>query len=310
MISNHRLSKIGIGTWGIGGFAKRNIDNYDEKQIDAIAYMIDSGLNYIELNIWTAEGHSVELVSKAIKKSRVDRDNLFLSQAIYSYTAPNLIAAKKELDACLKTFKTNYVDSLSLNEAAIASIGYEQVITWFKQLLKDKIIRYINFNNPSFERIIEARKIFDDKLFSIEIGFNFEIRENKKNGIIDYANKNKILCVIYQPLRRNRTALRNWPILIKLSKKYNRTQNQILLNWICSKGFLPLTKSETIEHIKEHLDSLQFTMDQTDLKQLDEFRPPNYIPPNPYWGVVGSGIRIDQLSNVFDEDFDNQTKTK
>jgi len=310
MISKSRLSKIGIGTWGVGGFAKRNIENNDEKQIDAIAYMLKHGMNYVELNIWSAEGHSVGLVSKAIKKSNIGRDNLFLSQAIYSYTAPSLILAKKELDTCLKTFKTDYMDSLSLNEAAIATIGYEQVIDWLKQLFKDKIIRYVNLNNPSFERIIEMKKVFGDKIFSIEIGFNFEIRENVKNGIIDFADKNNILCVIYQPLRRNRTALRNWPILVELSNKYHKTQNQIILNWICSKGFLPLTKSETVAHIKEHLNSVQFAMDQTDLKRLDEFQPPNYTPPHPYWGIAGEGIRVDQLSNVFDEDFDKQTRSK
>ena len=32
----------------------------------------------------------------------------------------------------------------------------------------------------------------------------------------------------YQPLRRNRTANRNYPLLIELSNKYNKTQNQIL----------------------------------------------------------------------------------
>ncbi len=262
--------------------------------------MLKKGINYIELNVWTAQGYSVKLVSRAVKQSRVSRDNLFLSQAIYSYSAPTLKAAKNELETVLKLFDTNYIDSLSLNEAAISAMGKEVVYVWYEELLSTGKIRYVNLNNPSLETLKEVKERFGDKLFSIEIGFNFEIRENEENGIINFANKNNVLCITYQPLRRNRTAGRNWPLLVKLAKKYNKSQNQVLLNWIVSKGYLPLTKSETIAHIDEHLNSTSFILDPADLEKLNKFRPQNYQKPKVYWGVTGEGVRIDQLSNTFD----------
>ncbi|EKD80129.1 MAG: alcohol dehydrogenase related protein, partial [uncultured bacterium] len=188
------------------------------------------------------------------------------------------------------------------------STGKENVYTWYKELLASNKVRYVNLNNPSLEELTEAKEVFGDKLFSIEIGFNFEIRENEDNGIINFANKNDVLCVIYQPLRRNRTANRNWPLLTELAGKYSKTQNQILLNWISSKGLLPLTKSETTSHIDEHLGSTNFTIDPIDIEKLNSFRPPNYQKPKVYWGATGEGVRIDQLSNVFDEDYDKQIK--
>lgn len=45
-----------------------------------------------------------------------------------------------------------------------------------------------------------------------------------------------------------------------------------------------------------------------ELNKLGDFRPPNYHKPNVFWGMKGEGVRIDQLSNVFDEDYDMQTK--
>lgn len=306
MIQKNDLSKIGIGTWGIGGFAERNPDNDDQKQINAMVHMLKNGMNYIELNIWTSQGHSVEIASQAVKKSDISRDKLFLSQAIYYYTAPDLESSKKELETMLKSFDTDYMDSVSLSGAAISAIGKNQVYAWYKELLASNKVRYINLNNPSFEELKEAKKFFGDKLFSIEIGFNFEIRENQDNGIIKFANENNVLCVIYQPLRRNRTANRNWPLLVELSKKYQKSQNQILLNWISSLGLLPLTKSETISHVDEHLEATKFTLDAQDITKLDEFVPPNYKKPQVYWGPKGDGVRIDQLSNVFDDDYDKQ----
>jgi diketogulonate reductase-like aldo/keto reductase len=308
MINRQDLSKVGIGTWGVGGFAERNPNNDDQKQINAMIHMLKNDMNYIELNIWTSQGQSVEIASKAVERSGVSRDKLFLSQAIYFYTAPDLESSKKELESMLKQFSTSYMDSISLSGAAISAIGKDKVYAWYNELLSSNKVRYINLNNPSLGELKEARKVFGDKLFSIEIGFNFEIRENEENGIINFANANDILCVIYQPLRRNRTANRNWPLLVELADKYGKTQNQILLNWIASRELLPLTKSETISHINEHLDSTTFQMDKAELDKLNAFRPPNYIKPQVYWGPSGEGVRIDQLSNVFDEDYDKQIK--
>lgn len=307
-MDNKNLSKIGIGTWGLGGFAEKNPNNDDQKQIAAMVHMLKGGMNYIELNIWTSQGHSVEIASEAVRQSGVSRGNLFLSQAVYFYTAPDLESSKNELETMLRQFDTTYMDSISLSGAAIASIGKASIYAWYNELLSTNKVRYINLNNPSLEELREAKQVFGDKLFSIEIGFNFEIRENMENGIIDFAKQNDILCVIYQPLRRNRTANRNWPLLLELSNKYGKTQNQILLNWIVSLGLLPLTKSESISHIDEHLASTTFEIDQADLDKINAFNPPNYKKPRVYWGPKGEGVRIDQLSNVFDEDYDNQVK--
>jgi len=307
MINRSQFSKIGIGTWGIGGFAERNPDNDDDKQVKALAHMLDNEMNYVELNLWTAQGHSVELAVEGLKQSNVNRDNVFLSQAIYSYTSNTLELAKEELDKCLAMFETDYMDSLSLNEDALKQMGRDDVYAWYKELLEVGTIRYINLNNPSFDTIKHAKKVFGDKLFSIEVGFNFEIRENYDNSILPYAVEHNILPVIYQPLRRNRSANRNWPILVELSEKYGKSQNQIILNWISSKGYLPLTKSETISHIDEHLASQDFTLDPEDITKLDDFRPPNFTSPKPHWGDESQGeVRIDQLSNVFDDEYDKQ----
>lgn len=306
MLNRNDLSKIGIGTWGVGGFAERNPQNNDEQQITAMVEMLHSGVNYIEINYWTAQGHSMDLVAQAIKQSKVKRQDIFLSQSIYAYTAPDLEAAKKELDYALKLFETNYIDSLAFSSGLVESIGQDQVFAWFRSQLDEKKIRYINLNNPSLEALKQAYTYFGKHLFSIEIGLNFEIRENYDSGIIDFAASTDVLSVIYQPLRRNRTAKRNWPLLVSLAEKYHKTQNQIILNWIASKGHLPLNKSESLDHVKENLESFSFKLDPEDIAKIDSFRPTNYKKPAVFWGSKGEGVRIDQLSNVFDEDYDKQ----
>ena len=306
MLNINQLSKLGIGTWGIGGFAERNPQNDDERQISAISEMLRRGLNYIEVNYWTANGHSMDLVKRSIDKSGISRDKIFISQSIYSNTAHNLEDANVELNYALDLFDTEYIDSLAFNSNLIESIGQEQVFLWFKSLIESKKVRYVNLNNPSLEVLKQACNFFGKNLFSIEVGLNFEIRENCDSGIIDYARSKNVLPVIYQPLRRNRTSKRNWPLLVELTKKYNKTQNQIILNWLVTTKHLPLVKTDSLEHINENMESFGFKLEDSDVRRVDTYRPVNYIKPNVYWGSKGDGVRIDQLSNVFDEEYDKQ----
>ncbi len=60
---------------------------------------------------------------------------------------------------------------------------------------------------------------------------------------------------------------------IDLAKKYSKTQNQILLNWIVkSKRIWALVKTSNISTAKENLDALNFTLEEMDINILNTFR--------------------------------------
>ncbi len=308
MILKKDLSKIGIGTWGIGGFAEKNPENDDQKQIDALVYVFQNGLNYLDLNLWYAQGYSVELVREAFKSSGVKRDDLFITQKFYPFSINSIDDAKKELEKLMNLFATNYIDSAEITTTLYDKLKFSGVVEFVKYALQNGC-RYTNITNASLDQLKQYHEEFGDKLFASEVGFNFEIRENVDNGVIPFAEKNDILSVIYQPLRRNRTALRNWPLLIELATKYQMSQNQILLNWISSKGYLPITKAGNVEHVKEAVESLAFKIEQDDIDRLNNFKLDHYKSPKVFYTTEGDGVRIDQLSNVFDEEYDKQQKS-
>jgi len=306
---NHKgikLFPIGIGTWGIGGFAEKNPENDDTRQIEAIAYMLSKGMNLIEANMWTAQGKSIDLLVAGIKQSGVKRENLFLTQTIYTHSAETIEKAQKELDQFTEKIGMGYVDSLQFTVMSYQTYGEEESNQFLHKALDSKQAKFVSFANGNVEYIKKFHNEFKEKVFSHEIGLNFEIRENIENGVIEFDNKNKILNVTYQPLRRNRTAQRNWDLLVRLAEKYGVTQNQIIYNWLVSTGNLPITKSEKLEHIDECLQSLDFELSKEDLKEIVDFRAPNYKSPKVFYGLEGDGVRVDQLSNVFDEEFDKQ----
>ena len=82
-------------------------------------------------------------------------------------------------------------------------------------------------------------------------------------------------------------------------KKYNKSQNQILLNWIIKEKKLnTIIKTTTLENIDSNLDSLDFILDTEDLKILNDFQDKRFNDIQIDWKNQG-GITIDKLASQF-----------
>jgi|APSaa5957512622_1039677.scaffolds.fasta_scaffold17395_6 diketogulonate reductase-like aldo/keto reductase len=302
MINKHNLSKIGIGAWGFGGYAEKDPENNDTKQIDALAYQFKKGMNLTEINFWNSQGQSAQLIKQALGKSGVKRDEVLLIQVIYDYRLETIKDVEKEFQLCLEVFETDYIDSIEFPLTAFDKYGFNNLVELVQKYISKGKARYTSVTNFDLPNLKKYHGIFKDKLFSHELCYSFDVRDAEELGILDYGFENNIINVPYQPLRRNRTATRNWPLLVELSKKYNKTQNQIILNWMTSRNIHPLVKSENIKHINENLDSLKFEMESGDIKRLTDFRVPNYKLQEIDWLMKGdSGNFIHSLPNTFDE---------
>ena len=82
VITKKQLFPIGLGTWGIGGLDKRNPNNNDEEQITGMVHALQKGENFIEANLWYADGYAVKLAAEAVKRSGIKRADIFLSQTV------------------------------------------------------------------------------------------------------------------------------------------------------------------------------------------------------------------------------------
>lgn len=112
--------------------------------------------------------------------------------------------------------------------------------------------------------------------------------------------------IIWRPLGRNKTLGCNWELLIELASKYNKTQSQIILNWICHLGYAPMVLSLEQKHIDENIDSMNFAMSDADYQKMNDFRPPHYTPPPVRWDSPSTDDDIVALVNGFDNHINNQ----
>ena len=303
MLDIQKISKIGIGTWGVGGFIEPDNSIDVKRQTYAIAYMLSQGINLIEINMLYSAGKSIEILGNAIKLSGVPRKDIFVCASIHTKQTKSLDVSKGEVDSIFNLLETDYIDTVQFNMSSFAVSGFEKITKWVDTLLASGKIRYTSITNEDLSLLKKYHEKYGDKLFSHEVGFNFEVRVHEELNIIKYANENDVRTVVFQPLRRNRTADLNWDPIVKLANKYGKTQNQVLLNWIVSKGYIPLTRSDNIDHINENIAALDFVIENSDIQLLDDFKISNYTQPKIAWDMDSPGVRVDQLSNVFDDHY-------
>ena len=284
MLDIKDLHPIGIGTWTI---SKENRD----KDIKGLLYSFEKGQNMVECNASYLAGESLDVVTDFIKQ--IDREKIFIN-AVMTYGVKNADDVYKFLELYLKKLGTTYVDCITygatldfLEKEGFAPSEYLKVV---RELQKQGKTRFIGMSNLSPEDYNKYGP-FDH----FEGCYGLETKVYEDNGLLEKA---KSSFVAYQPLRRNRTAKMNYPILIELAKKYNKTQNQIILNWVIKhKGIKILCKCTDIPHIDENLQSLDFDMELADYAKLDEFRQPFFDNLKVKFRENEEGILIHQVPN-------------
>lgn len=205
---------------------------------------------------------------------------------------------EKQLNQYLNELNLEYVDVLQIHGKFISKIPLIEIYREIKKLVEKKKVRYIGISNVNLEELKEIDK--EVKIDFFEGVYNLECKIYEDIKVLDYCNQHDIKFICYQPLRRNRTSNRNYEVLVNLSTKYEKTQNQIILNWITKhKKILSLIKSTNIERIKENLEALNFEMDEEDYKKLDAFRNKEFDNIEIDWDWNG-GVTVDQLANQFE----------
>ena len=289
MVNKKEIFPIGIGTWDI---------NYKDisKDLDALVYSFLNGQNYLSLYMLYNNGEVVRQIKKFIEL--VDRNKLFINVNLEPTIKKNK-DIEKQLDAYLEILDIDYVDSLQIHSPKFTEIPLIDVYKEINRLVGIGKVRYIGISNVNLEQLIEINNIV--KIDFFEGVYNLECKIYEDSKVLKYCKDNDIQFICYQPLRRNRTAIKNYPVLVELAKKYNKTQNQIILNWIFKeKGIMPLIKSTNIDRISENIFSIEFEMTKEDYAKLNEFRNNKFDEVKIDWDGNDDGVTIDQLANQFE----------
>ena len=283
MINKGEIFQIGIGTWKVNG------ENYND--INALIHSYNCKQNYISLYMLYDNGNVVRGIKKFI--DQINRQNLFINVNLEPIIKDKK-DVEKQLNKYLKILNINYVDCLQLHSPIFSEIPLVDVYKEIERMVQIGKVKYIGISNVNLNQLMEISSAVRIDFF--EGVYNLECKLYEDIGVLDYCRKNDIQFMCYQPLRRNRTAMKNYLPLLSLAEKYQKTQNQIILNWIIyEKHIIPLVKCTNIKRIDENIASLNFQMNAEDYGELNKFRNEEFDKIEIAWD--GNGVTIDQLAN-------------
>lgn len=242
------IPSIGFGTWKLTG----------EEGRQAIQTALEIGYRHID----TADryGNHKE-VAEAIKNSGVGRDELFITSKIWRDDLRQEDVSSN-VDRFLNELETDYIDLLLIHwpNKDIPMTETLAALEECRQSGKIKAIGVSNFTKHHLEDALATGVQIVNNQVELHPSFNQkELRE--------YCDSKGITVTAYSSLSSGNMEL---PVVKELAKKYNKSEAQIILNWVVSRGVVALAKSTKRERTIQNLQAVDFEMEPADLQKIDE----------------------------------------
>ena len=189
----------------------------------------------------------------------------------YDPKAPIAQQVIQSFERSLKNLKTDYIDSWVLHGPLSSFENTMEAWHAMEKLCDGKKVKQLgisNFYDPFyFDQFIESAGIKPTVLqnrFYKQTGYDVKIRR-----------KCKALGIIYQSFW---TLTANPQILgseqmSQICNKLGKSPAQILFRYLSEKGIVPLTGTTDIQHMKDDLEAMNFTMEKEIISILDEIVP-------------------------------------
>ncbi|MEE0173489.1 MAG: aldo/keto reductase [Dorea formicigenerans] len=298
-----RVSKLCLGTWGIGG---AGWDSYsDESRMDAIKAALECGINFIDTapayNAGKAECYVGETLNKLKKRREVvistKCGNKFVNGKYLRCGSKESIL--KQCDESLKNLKTDYID-IYLVHWPDPDVELEETIDAVSTLKKEGKILHAGVSNFSKEQIEEAQKYCKIEAFQPQ----YSLADRKDEKLIRWAHEQGlgimtygtlgggILTGNYRKLRtfeqtdsRNRfypyfkeplfsKAMELLTIMDQIAEERNVSLAQIAEKWVIQKRFVSscIIGAQSRARVEENCRNLQWELTDNEIRRLESVR--------------------------------------
>jgi len=253
--------------------------SWDDRQIEILRTGINLGMNFIDTAEGYDNGHSEEIIGKAIKGIR---DKVIIGTK-FSPEHNSYDGILRAVERSLRRLKTDYIDLYQIHWPN-PSIPLEDTMSAMERLISEGKVRCIGVSNLYLRELQEAQAaLADEKIVSLQTEYNLFDR-TIEGELLPFCEHNKIIIIAYSPLDQGRIADgdRRRNLLGKIAGKYNRSLAQIALRWLISKlPVVAIPKAKSLQHLKENAASADFDLDEEDIREIDSIfeRPTFHISP-------------------------------
>ncbi|MBE6054124.1 MAG: aldo/keto reductase [Clostridium sartagoforme] len=243
-----KIPAIGFGTYKLGD---------DHQVIEEIKNALEIGYRHIDTAAFYG---NEEAIGRGIKESGVKREEIFLVTKLWN----EYHGYDKAIESFNKSIKRLGVDYLDLFLVHWPTELNSETWRALEDLYYDgkvKAIGVCNFKIGHLEELKKTARIMPmTNQIEIHPGYT-------QKDMIEYCQGNNIQLVAWGPIMRGR--IFEEPLMIELSKKYNKTIAQITLRWHLQNNIIPIPKSSNKDRIKENFDIFDFEIEKEDILKID-----------------------------------------
>lgn len=235
---------------GIGTFMM-SPDEAEEAVVNALDYgyrLVDTANAYV----------NEKAVGRAIKRSGLKREDIFLETKLW----PSFYENKDAVEKTLERLDTDYIDMLLIHQpAGNYTAGYRLM----EKAYKEGKVRAIGLSNFTIKQIEEILSICEVKpaLLQTEVHPYSQEKNMKK-----FLDSEEIAVQAWYPLGHGDETLMKEPLFASLGDKYGKSSAQIILRWHIQAGNIIIQGSKNPKHIKDNFDLYDFSLSEEEMQKI------------------------------------------
>lgn len=230
----------------------------DDIAIKSVSTAISVGFRLID----TAYIYGNEVaVGKGIKKSGIDRSELFITSKLWLDFA-GYESTKEAFQTTLDKLQVEYLDLYLIHRPKGDVKGTWKAMEELHAEGKIKAIGVSNFEVKDLEELNAYAKV-KPAINQIEANVFFQ-----EKVLYPYLEKSSTQMEAWSPFAAGRNGVFTNKTIAEIGKKYNKTNAQVCLRWHYQRGIVAIPRSTQKAHMIENLNIFDFELTEADIKAI------------------------------------------
>ncbi|AVE83317.1 aldo/keto reductase [Lactiplantibacillus plantarum] len=240
---------------GFGVFQVTDLDQCEQAVVDAI----DSGYRLID----TAAAYQNEAaVGRAIKRSGVDRKELFITSKLWVSDA-NYERAQKGIEQSLNNLGLDYLDLYLLHQPYGDVVGAWRALEEAYKAGKIRAIGVSNFYGDQLKNLELSNEV-KPAINQIEVNPWYQQKSE-----VDFAQSDDIQVEAWAPFAEGKHEIFTNKVIAEIANKYGKSNGQVILRWLLQRGIVVIPKSVHKNRMVENINVFDFELTSDEMNALN-----------------------------------------